>query len=577
MTLRPSRRQVLKAGAAATAGVATAGLPAALLDALAAPPSCGSLSDIEHVVFLIQENRSFDHYFGTYPGVRGFGEYTTASAIWNQQFSQSPSGVPKPLKPFRLDSNAGAACIHDVGHQWVIQHKVWNGGLMNRWAEEHIAADSAGSGPLTMGYYARDDVPFYHALADAFTVCDRYHQSSLSGTVANRLYTISGMLDPSGAYGGPGINTPEGGSQQDYLNLYYKFTWKTMPEVLRDAGVSWKVYSPAGEAAVPALNDNYLFFFQNYQTDAGLIQNAMVPTYPTDFMQDCASGKLPQVSWVITPFVDSEHPPTPPGLGQDAVHSAITAVASNPDLWKKTAMFIFWDENGGFFDHVSPPVAPPGTAGEYLTKNPLPTSADGINGPIGLGFRVPMIIVSPFTRNPSKLPRTDPGWRPQVSSELFDHTSTLRFLEKRFGIRCPYLTDWRRATVGDLTSAFNFAGGLNSPATLPATSGTADLMKTECVLAPGTEVPGAPLGVPTIPDPTPNPLQESRLPLRPSGEVSQAACFPPGAPSNAGGGGMPNTAIGPGTAMELAAGAALVAGAWWTARRGRPTEDIPKG
>ena len=436
MTLMPSRRDVLKAGMGVTAGAGAMGLPASLVRALAQTGECGSLQDIEHVVFLIQENRSFDHYFGGYPGVEGFGSYTAGSPVWNQQFGQSPVGVPKPLKPFRLDSSAGAACIHDIGHQWVIQHKVWNNGAMDKWVDEHISEDSAGSGPLTMGYYTGEDLPFYHALADAFTICDHYHQAALSGTVANRLYTMSGMLDPGHADGGPGINTPEGGNQQDYLNLYYKFTWKTMPEVLRDAGVSWKVYSPAGEAAVPALNDNYLYFFKNYEADAGLIQDAFVPNYPVDFMTDCQNGTLPQVSWVITSFVDSEHPPTPPGLGQDAVHSAVNAVASNLDLFKKTAMFIFHDENGGFFDHVSPPTAPAGTDGEYLSPQ-LPASAGGIDGPVGLGFRVPMIIVSPFTRNPSSVPRSDPGWRPLVSSDLFDHTSTLRFLEQRFGVRCP--------------------------------------------------------------------------------------------------------------------------------------------
>ncbi|MEA2647322.1 MAG: phospholipase [Chloroflexota bacterium] len=534
--------------------------------ALAQSSDCGSLDDIEHVVFLIQENRSFDHYFGAYPGVEGFGSYSAGSPVWNQAFSQSPAGIPNPLKPFRLDSNAGAACIHDVGHQWVIQHNVWNGGAMDKWVEEHITEDGT-PGPLTMGYYNGDDLPFYYALADNFTICDRYHQAVISGTVANRLYTISGMLDPTGADGGPGINTPEGGNQQDYLDLYYKFTWQTIPELLRDAGISWKVYSPAGEAAVPALNDNYLYFFKNYQTDTNLIQNGLLPNYPVQFMQDCASGNLPQVSWIITSFVDSEHPPTPPGLGQDAVHTAVSAVAANPDLWRKTAMFIFWDENGGFFDHVAPPTAPAGTEGEYLSA-PLPTAAGGIDGPLGLGFRVPMLIVSPFTRNPTSLPRDDPGWRPLVSSDLFDHSSTVRFLEERFGVRCPYLTDWRRETVGDLTSAFNFAGGARDPAVLPATSASADFLKQECQLAPGTEVPGAPLGIPPVPEPNPDPVQEVRLPLRPSGRVDQAACGVPAASPTpvAGGGGLPNTSFAGLGAAGVAVGAAAVAAAWWAAR-----------
>jgi phospholipase C len=123
----------------------------------------------------------------------------------------------------------------------------------------------------------------------------------------------------------------------------------------------------------------------------------------------------------------------------------VQAIMSNPKVWKKTALFITWDENGGFFDHVAPPVAPKGTKGEYLTVSPLPKAANGIAGPIGLGFRVPMIVVSPFTRGGL------------VCSDVFDHTSMLRFLETRFGVEVPNLSGWRRGVTGDLTSAFNFA------------------------------------------------------------------------------------------------------------------------
>jgi phospholipase C len=129
-------------------------------------------------------------------------------------------------------------------------------------------------------------------------------------------------------------------------------------------------------------------------------------------------------------------------------------------VWGKTALFITYDENGGFFDHVPPPVAPAGTPGEYLTVNPLPSDAAGVAGPIGLGFRVPMLVVSPFARG---------GF---VCKDVFDHTSLLRFLETRFGAEVPNLTSWRRSAVGDLTSAFNFARVNTSVPSLPRPSAT---------------------------------------------------------------------------------------------------------
>src|SRR5205823_4933947 len=127
-----------------------------------------------------------------------------------------------------------------------------------------------------------------------------------------------------------------------------------------------------------------------------------------------------------------------------ATHDILATLTANPLLWQKTALFVTYDENGGFFDHVPPPVPAAKTPGEYLTVSPLPAAAEGIAGPIGLGFRVPMLVVSPFSRG---------GF---VCSQVFDHTSTLLFLERRFGAEVPNLSAWRRHTVGDLTAAFNF-------------------------------------------------------------------------------------------------------------------------
>lgn len=137
------------------------------------------------------------------------------------------------------------------------------------------------------------------------------------------------------------------------------------------------------------------------------------------------------------------------GLGRDRRGADRQGGDVHPRVWRKTALFITWDENGGFFDHVAPPVAPKGTKGEYLSVANLPAAANGIRGPIGLGFRVPMLVVSPFTRGGL------------VCSDTFDHTSMLRFVETRFGVEVPNLSAWRRRVTGDLTGAFNFAARPN--------------------------------------------------------------------------------------------------------------------
>jgi phospholipase C len=165
-------------------------------------------------------------------------------------------------------------------------------------------------------------------------------------------------------------------------------------------------------------------------------------------MADLAGNRLPQVSWLLAGVLDSEHPGFSTAVqGEIVARQIVEALISHPKIWARTALFITWDENGGFFDHVAPPTPPKGTKGEFLTAPAVPgsTATSGIAGPIGLGFRVPMLVVSPFSRGGL------------VCSDTFDHTSTLRFLEKRFGVEVPNLSAWRRSVTGDLTSAFNFA------------------------------------------------------------------------------------------------------------------------
>jgi phospholipase C len=142
----------------------------------------------------------------------------------------------------------------------------------------------------------------------------------------------------------------------------------------------------------------------------------------------------------------------------------LAALVANPAVWSKTVLFHMYDENDGFFDHVPPPVAPVGTAGEYLaggTARSLPSDAHGIRGPVGLGFRVPMLVLSPFSRGG------------HVASQVFDHTSQLRFLEERFGVRAPNISAWRRKTVGDLTSSLRHVSS-GGDVTVPALPSTAD-------------------------------------------------------------------------------------------------------
>jgi phospholipase C len=258
----------------------------------------------------------------------------------------------------------------------------------------------------------------------------------LGATDPNRSYAMTGTIDADGAAGGPFLSfgAPDGPPQ---------FSWTTMPEQLEARGVSWKIYSDPGSTYTDG--DNTVLFFTQYRGNPTLEAKGLQPTY-TDFEAEAAAGNLPQVSWLISPVAILEHPvqSTPP-RGEYSISRVLAALTAKPERWKKTVLIVTFDENGGFFDHVTPPLAPPGTPGEFLTANPLPQAAEGIAGPIGLGPRVPTLIISPFSRG---------GF---VSSEVFDHTSTLRFLETRFGAEVPNLSKWRRDTCGDLTRALNLA------------------------------------------------------------------------------------------------------------------------
>ena len=496
-----NRRELLKIGGAATlAELASLGLQGCNVSKLipSVGSGCAKLTDIEHVVILIQENRSFDHYFGSYRGVRGFSDQ---SAAFQQPDPANTTNAPVgTLLPFHLDtSNANAACTHDIAHDWVPQHQSWDGGKMDGFVSSRLAINS-NDAALSMGYYTRADIPYYYGLADAFTLCDNYFCSVIGPTDPNRLYSMAASLDPDGKNGGPVLQTIVANRA-----AFYGLTYTTMPEQLQARGISWKVYSSPDETILGGiLSDNVLSYFKNFQDPASALhQNAFGPQFPVDFLSDVVSGNLPQVSWLIGSILTSDHPPAPSLFGENILSLIISALMANPVLWAKTALFVTYDENGGFFDHVPPVTAPPGTPGEYVTAPAVPDpsviGSPAITGPIGLGFRVPTLIISPFTRGGL------------VSSDLFDHTSLLRFIETRFGAEVPNLSAWRRATVGDLTTAFNFKKPDQSIPSLPSTltGDSAAIVQCEANLA-GT-IPYTPPATQALPS------QESGTASRPSG------------------------------------------------------------
>jgi phospholipase C len=462
-----TRRRLLAGGAAAAgAGVAASLLPVSVQKALAADaPRRSSLQDIEHVVLLMQENRSFDHYFGTMAGVRGFGDkhamkLSTGRSVFYQPDSVNPDGY---TLPFHLDTRTSSAqAIPSTSHAYDVQHSAWNNGKMDSWLPAHRAADKA-NGPYVMGYYTRDDIPFQFALAEAFTLGDNYFSSIMGPTWPNRLYWMTGTVDADGKFGGPitANNTPNG-----------PYRWTTYAERLQAAGVTWKVYQETDNYGTNMLSE--FAQFQAAKPGDPLYDNGMVTSPHGQFEYDAANDRLPTVSWILPTSVQSEHPDYLPAAGADYVASKIEAIASNPKVWAKTAFILNYDENDGLFDHVAPPVPKPGTPSEF------------INGlPIGGGFRVPLIIVSPWTAG---------GW---VATEQFDHTSVLQFLEKFTGVHEPNITDWRRKTFGDLTSAFRFKDARKTAPVLPGTAAGLAAAQYEVANLPKPTAPATKQSLPT--------------------------------------------------------------------------------
>ncbi|GAA1243771.1 phospholipase C, phosphocholine-specific [Kitasatospora nipponensis] len=447
---------------ALSASAAAAGAVAGTVGATTVPSATlthtGTLTDAQHIVILMQENRSFDHYFGTLQGVRGFADRSAIQIAGGYSVFNQPNGLFARQYPWAFNpTNSGATssaeitaqCNGDLSHAWSDQHKAWNTGKMDSWV-------SAKGTVRTLGYLQRSDIPFHYALADNYTICDAYHCSVLSATGPNRTYHWSGMIDPSATAGGPAY---DGG---DESGLH----WQTYAEALENAGVSWKVYQNAADN----FGDNALAYFKQFSgapAGSALAVKGMgsVPKVtgrtPDDIAAairaDVLGGTLPQVSWIVADQQSSEHPYATPEDGAHFVHQVMDALNADANVFNSTILLLNYDENDGFFDHVPPPAAPAGTAGEFYS-----------NTNIGLGFRVPLIAISPWSRG---------GW---VNSETHDHTSVLRFLEKWTAAigkpaTCVNISDWRRRVCGDLTGMFDFANPVYGMPTLPDTSQTIGL------------------------------------------------------------------------------------------------------
>jgi phospholipase C len=463
VTIELSRRQLMaSAGGMALASFA---LPAGLRKLMdGAAPASGKarltsapISEIQHVVVLMQENRSFDHYFGTMPGVRGFADPSVPASRFYQVDAQNPDNY---LLPFHTDTHSTSAQnLPSNSHSWGPQHDSWDNGKMDGFVTAHLAADGV-AGQYTMAYFQRDDIPFHWALADAFTICDGYHCSMLGPTWPNRLYLMTGQVNPGGGQGGPVYGNyvpPEG------------YSWQTYPELLTNAGVSWKVYQEVDNYGMNVLE--YFDQYQNASVSSPLYQNAMRIYQAGQFEYDAINDRLPTVSWIIPTSYQSEHPDFMPAAGADFIASKINAIASNPDVFAKTVFILIYDENDGLFDHVTPPTAPAGTAGEYIT-------VDKVSDPIGLGFRVPCIVVSPWTVG---------GF---VCHDTFDHTSVNRLLELVTGVVNPNITQWRRQTVGDFTSALGSVPNGRFPR-LPGTKAELEAAENEVIQFQLPPIPGA--------------------------------------------------------------------------------------
>ena len=458
----------------------------------------GTIKDVKNIVILMQENRSFDHYFGTMKGVRGFGDrFPVPLESGKRAFHQSDGD--KIIPPYRANvRTSNAAIIKPTPHDLPDMQAAWNQGKYGFWPKFKT--------PYSMAYYTREEIPFQYALADAFTISDAYHCSIATGTDPNRIMFWSGSnSDPEKR--AAGINCTDKDSEPVNQRCWIKgkhpdpgytykgnaFKWSTLPDVLEAANISWRIYQDPNDNWTGAMHGCLAFeSFRDAKPGSSIYENGMKHWSLEDLANDVANDTLPAVSWVLPSRADCEHPggPSSPYRGADFTHSVLSALISNPAVWSKTAFFLTFDENDGLFDHLPAPAVPSynldGTlagkstidvAGMYFHNDRIAQKRsyldprDKISGdvrPWGLGPRVPMYIISPWTKG---------GW---VDSQVADHTSIAQFIEKRFGIMLPGISPWHRSVCSDFVSAFDFKHPNN--AALPAMPVTADHARVEAAL-----------------------------------------------------------------------------------------------
>jgi phospholipase C len=509
-----TRREFLKKASLLSGGAGLLNvLPSSIARAMAIDPKAGStFYDAEHIVLLMQENRSFDHTYGTLQGVRGFNDPRAISLPNENPVWCQTNAAGETFAPFRLDiKNTNATWMESLPHSWSNQVDARNEGKYDKWLDsKHSGVEQYKTMPLTLGFYSRQDIPFYYSLADAFTVCDHNFCSSLTGTTPNRLYFWTGTIREK----------QEAASRANVWNDDADYdtpvSWKTFPETLEENNISWKVYQNeigAGSGLKDEFDewlgnfgDNPLEYFSQYKVNAkdgelngkeksihekAFTTNKKDPDYHAlralkykdgdterevnvpkgdvlyQFREDVKNGQLPTVSWLVAPEKFSDHPSSA-WYGAWYISEVMDILTKDPEVWKKTIFILTYDENDGYFDHMPPFAAPHpdnkqngrvsqgiSTTTEYVTDRSQQSSdeEDVRISPIGLGYRVPLVIASPWSRG---------GW---VNSQVFDHTSSLQFLEKflskKFGkkIHEPNISSWRRTICGDLTSTFRKYNG----------------------------------------------------------------------------------------------------------------------
>ncbi len=406
--------------------------------------------DVEHVVILTMENRSFDEYFGTFPGVNGF--YNNPLSAFDGAWVPTPGGwTDPPVVPYRLSTySSQQGRSPQCNHSFVAQHAFFAGGAMNGWSLPLPAGNppSPQGNPVgCMGYYAADDIPYHWWLAENFVLCDNYFCSVLGPTWPNRDYLLSGMIKNDVPY-------------TEYPSNYSSAPpdWTNYAQSLTEGGITWRVYYAGGAAPLPGYptDGTDLNAFDTFTSWPDL---ANPSTFVRDdiifsrFQSDATSGNLPTVSWLFPWECFSEHPWYTAADGAYLISQVFEAVLVGD--WASTVLIVNYDENDGHFDHVTPPQPP--SQSEYPEEF-VPGPDPGTYLSIGAGFRVPCFIISPWTCGGG------------ICNNQYDHTSVLRFLNGVTGVPCPNIGEWRLASFGSLSSASpsGFSGTGTAMSDVPA-------------------------------------------------------------------------------------------------------------